>query len=66
MAIIECQFGFQRTEAAMAIGTNYIVNSLELDNGWYIFSFMSSFIASITPNDMPLGNFWITRVNLVD
>jgi hypothetical protein len=33
---------------------NYIMPSLGLDRGWFIFSSISTFISSVTPNDMPL------------
>lgn len=34
---------------------NYIMPSLGLNNGWFMFSSVSSFLSSITPNDMPLS-----------
>lgn len=35
--------------------SNYIIPSLQLDNDWFIFSSVSKFLSSITPNDMPLS-----------
>lgn len=35
--------------------SNYIMPSLHLDDGWFIFSSVSKFLSSITPNDMPLS-----------
>lgn len=35
--------------------SNYIVPSLELDDGWFMFSSLSKILSSITPNDMPLS-----------
>ncbi|KAG5671584.1 hypothetical protein PVAND_001777 [Polypedilum vanderplanki] len=33
---------------------NYIIPSLKLEDGWFVFSSISKFLSSITPNDMPL------------
>lgn len=35
--------------------SHYIIPSLQLDDGWFIFSSVSKFLSSITPNDMPLS-----------
>lgn len=35
----------------------YIMPSLKLDKGWFLFSSVSKFLSSITPNDVPLGEF---------
>ncbi|CRL05775.1 CLUMA_CG018802, isoform A [Clunio marinus] len=34
--------------------SNYIIPSLQLDDGWFIFSSVSKLLSSITPNDMSL------------
>lgn len=37
------------------LANNYIMPSLGLNDGWFVFSSVSSFLSSITPNDMPLS-----------
>jgi hypothetical protein len=39
--------------------SNYIIPSLQLDDGWFMFSSLSKILSSITPNDMPLSEIGI-------
>lgn len=45
-----------KTDDATGYGS-YIIPSLKLDKGWFLFSSVSKFLSSITPNDVPLGEF---------
>lgn len=46
--------------------SNYIIPSLHLDDGWFIFSSVSNFLSSITPNDMPLSELASTAPKRTD
>lgn len=37
--------------------SGYVVPSLGLADGWFIFAYVSSFLSYITPQDLPVGNF---------
>lgn len=34
---------------------NYVVPSLKLDDGTFVFSYLATFLSFITPHDLPIG-----------
>ncbi len=42
--------------------SSYIIPTLGLSDGWFIFAYVSNFLSFITPQDLPVGTCYLWNI----